>query len=80
MISHLRTPRLLENIVLIVPGEIMPNHWSGVLFGQAGCLGKLDVQCIPRDLLTAKEESIEEGIWDILFKEHLNMKLEVITI
>lgn len=71
----------LETIALIVPREIMPNKRSGVLFGQVGCLDRLDVQCIPRDLLTAKGESIEEGIWgDILFKEYLDMELEVIAI
>lgn len=69
------------SIALIVPRRIMPNQRSEVLLGQIGCLDRLNVQCMPRELLKAKGESIEEGIWgDILFKEYVDMKLEVYSI
>lgn len=53
----------IDAIVMVVPKQSMPNKLVGILFGQMGCIERMDYRSIPRAVLLAKKENISEEYW-----------------
>jgi hypothetical protein len=56
-------PINISAIVLVVPKSVMPNEYTGILFGQQQCINCLSYHSSPRRILKAKGEDISEEIW-----------------
>lgn len=72
-IAFTNCPVTIEAVAKVVAKEKMPNRHVGVLFGEGLCIDRLNVRNIPREILLAKGEDIEEGFWgDIVIDEYVN--------
>ena len=56
-------PVNISAIVLVVPQSVMPNKYTGILFGQQSCINCLSYHSSPRRILKAKGEDISEEMW-----------------
>ena len=66
-------PVAITAIVLVVPKSVMPNEHIGILFGQQSCINSISYHSIPRCILQAKGEHIEEEVWgDIVIDEYVD--------
>jgi len=60
----------INAIVLVIPKSVMPNERIGILFGQQQCIDHISYRSIPRCILNAKGENLEEGLWgDLVLDE-----------
>lgn len=65
-------PVAISAVALVVPKSVVPNQRSGILFGQSQCIDRLSYRAIPRRILQAKGEDINEETWgDIVVEEYL---------
>jgi hypothetical protein len=68
----------IDAIVMVVPKQSMPNKLEGILFGQMGCIERMDYRSIPRAVLLAKKENISEEYWgDIEVHTYVDLHDEV---
>lgn len=64
-------PITISAVALVVPKSAVPNQRSGILFGQAQCINRLSYRAIPRCILQAKGEIVDEDTWgDIIVEEY----------
>lgn len=64
----------INAVAVIVPRARIPNQHAGILFGQTLCIDQLVYRSVPRSILLARGEQIEENIWgDIIVEEYLDM-------
>ncbi|KXG54380.1 uncharacterized protein PGRI_075240 [Penicillium griseofulvum] len=59
----------MDIIAVVVDQHAVPNGRSGIILGQAGCIDALQYRSIPRAIIQAKGESIEEKYWGELILE-----------
>ena len=68
-------------IFLVVPRRAVPNGGIGIILGQRGLLNRMTYRSIPRDILRARGNHVEEGIWgDIILEEFLTLDDELLTL
>jgi hypothetical protein len=66
---------------MITPKANMPNQLVGILFGQLGCIDRLEYQSIPREILSARGDTIPEDRWgDIIVTSYRNTDYELVTL
>ncbi|KAJ5120889.1 uncharacterized protein N7515_010277 [Penicillium bovifimosum] len=58
-----------DSIALIVDKEAVPNGRSGIILGQKACIEVLQYRSIPRAILEARGETVEEQFWGDLVVE-----------
>lgn len=74
-------PIVVEAVAIVVPSSQMPNERVGALFGQASCIDRLSLRCIPRSILQTKGEEISEEFWgDIVLDEYLNLDGKLVSL
>lgn len=60
---------------LVVPMRRMPNQFIGILFGQRQCIDHLSYHSLPRSILVAKGQVVEEDVWgDLVLDEYVNLE------
>ena len=65
-------PIAISAVALVVPKSAVPNQRSGILFGQSQCMDRLSYRAIPRRILQAKGEDVDEETWgDIVVEEYM---------
>ena len=63
----------ISAIILVVPKSLVPNERIRILFGQKLCIDRLSYQSIPRHILNAMGEDIEDGLWgDIILDKFVD--------
>lgn len=53
----------ISTIFFVLPKSEIPNQRSGIILGQHGFMDRIMVETIPRSILMARGEEIEETIW-----------------
>ncbi|KAL2871366.1 uncharacterized protein BJX67DRAFT_342081 [Aspergillus lucknowensis] len=59
----------MDLIAWVVDKEAIPNGRSGVILGQKGCIDALQYRSIPRSVLEAQRQTVDESIWGDLILE-----------
>ena len=60
----------ISTIFTVLPLSRIPNQQSGIILGQSAFINHISYRAIPRAILEAKGEYVEEGIWgDIAVEE-----------
>jgi hypothetical protein len=71
----------LHAIVLVVPKSTVPNERVGILLGQIECINRLVYESIPRSILSARGEILENNVWgDFILKEYLDESDDLVAI
>ena len=75
------TPIKITAIALVVPNSIVPNQRVGVIFGQKHCIDCMSYRSIPRRILKAKGENVDDEIrGDLLVDDYLDEDGDVVVI
>ncbi|CDM27972.1 unnamed protein product [Penicillium roqueforti FM164] len=56
-------------IAWVVDKEAIPNFRSGMILGQRDCIDAIQYRSIPRSILEARGESVDEKFWGDLILE-----------
>ncbi|MCJ1261702.1 uracil DNA glycosylase [Lobaria immixta] len=65
----------ISTIFEVVPRRAAPNGRVGIIIGQKGLLNRKSYRSVPREILKARGNHVEEGIrGDIVIEEHLNFR------
>lgn len=59
----------MDLIAWVVDKECVPNRQSGVILGQKGCIDALQYRSIPRSILEAQGQAVNERLWGDLILE-----------
>jgi hypothetical protein len=71
----------MHAIVLVVPKSMVPNERVGILLGQKECIDRLVYESIPRSILPARGENLENDVWgDFILKEYLDESDNLVAI
>ena len=60
---------VLDHIAWVVDKEFVPNRRSGIILGQKGFIDSLQLRVIPRSILEAQGQAIDEKFWGDLILE-----------
>ena len=72
---------VMRAIAWVVPKSKIPNERVGILFGQLGCIDRLQYESIPASILSADGEDLEDNVWgDLILKRYLNDDEEIVTV
>ncbi|KAE8348115.1 hypothetical protein BDV28DRAFT_165091 [Aspergillus coremiiformis] len=64
----------MDLIALVVDKDTVPNIRSGIILGQKACIDSLQYRSIPRSVLKAKGEAIDEKLWgDIILESYVDL-------
>ena len=67
-------PLNMDCVFIVHKKEAMPNQRSGIILGQSSVLNRLQYRCIPRDVLRARGETVQDGVWgDIQLEGYVNV-------
>jgi hypothetical protein len=67
-------PLIVDCIFVVLMKEAVPNQRSGIILGQSTLLNRLQYRSIPRDVLRARGETVEDGVWgDIQLEGYVNL-------
>ena len=81
IIAFSNTPIKITTIALVVPKSIVPNQRVGVLFGQKHCMDCMSYRSIPRRILIAKGQDVDDEIWgDLVIDEFINEDDEIVSL
>jgi hypothetical protein len=73
IIALSNTPIKITAIALVVPSSVVPKQRVGVIFGQKHCIDCMSYRSIPRRILKAKGEDVDDEIWgDLVVDEFVN--------
>lgn len=74
VVGFSNSPVEIETIALVCPRHLMPDHYSGILFGQSGCIDSLVYTSTPRKILLLQGEEVSNDIWgDITLSAYADM-------
>lgn len=59
----------MDLIAWVMDKECVPNRRSGVILGQKGCIDALQYRSIPRSILEAQGQAVDQGLWGDLILE-----------
>jgi hypothetical protein len=63
----------LASVAVVVPRDLLPNKFTGILLGQRGFIERIVYRSVPRSILIAKGEAISDEFWgDIVVEEYLD--------
>ncbi|KAJ9220007.1 hypothetical protein DTO207G8_5306 [Paecilomyces variotii] len=64
----------IDSIAWVVEKSGLPNARSGIILGQKACIDRLQYRSIPRSILEAKGEVIEEKFWgDLTLESYVDL-------
>jgi len=73
VVAFSNTPVRISAIVLIAPKSVLPNQRVGIIFGQRQCIDQIHYASLPRSILQAKGEEVDEDVWgDFVIYEVVN--------
>lgn len=63
----------MDIVAWVVDKETLPNARSGVILGQKDCIDAIQYRSIPRTILEARGESVNEMFWgDLILESHVD--------
>jgi hypothetical protein len=75
------TPIKITAIALVVPNSVVPNQRVGVILVQKHCIDCMSYRSIPRRILKAKGEDVDDEIWgDLVVDEFVNEDGDVVSL
>lgn len=64
----------IDLIAWVVDKEFVPNGRSGIILGQKGCIDVLQYRSIPRSILTAQGQTVDERLWgDLILESYVDL-------
>ena len=64
----------MDLIAWVVDKKALPNTRSGILLGQRGCIDAIQYRSIPRSILEARGETVEERFWgDLVLESYVDL-------
>lgn len=71
----------ISTIFVVVPRRADPNGRVGIILGQKGLLNRITYRSVPREILKARGNDVEEGVWgDIVIEEYLTLDDELLIL
>ena len=71
----------ISTIFVVGPRRAIPNGRVGIVLRQKGLLKRITYRSVPREILKARGNDVEEGVWgDIVIEEHLTLDDELIIL
>jgi hypothetical protein len=71
----------IKAIALVVPKSVVPNERIGVIFGQSQCINSMNYRSIPRSILRAKGEEVDDETWgDIVIDEIVDVCGDLVSV
>lgn len=63
----------MDIVAWVVDKEALPNVRSGIILGQKDCIDAIQYRSIPRSILEARGESVNEMFWgDLILESHID--------
>jgi hypothetical protein len=81
VIALSNNPIKITAIALVVPNSVVPNQRVRVIFGQRHCIDCMSYHSIPRRILKAKGEDVDDEIWgDLVVDEFVDEDGDVVSL
>lgn len=78
VIAFSNTPISMATIAVVVPRSTVPNQRSGIIFGQNQCIDCISYQSLPRSILRARGQDVDDEIWgDLVIDAFINEEGEL---